>query len=99
MFKFNHHVFKRTINNLKHHVHRGYHHVKNIANNIDYGVGIAKDAYKILEPVIREYAGHHHGNINSHALKALSGCESLRINVLDANHHATTVGSKLSGLI
>ena len=99
MFKFNHHVFKRTINNLKHHVHRSYHHVKNIAGHIDHGISIAKDAYKILEPVINTYAGHHSGHIHSHALKALSGYESLRNNVLDANHHATTVGSKLSGLI
>ena len=40
--KFNAHQFKRTLNNLKHHAHRGYHHVKHIAGNIDYGVSVAK---------------------------------------------------------
>jgi hypothetical protein len=95
---FNKHHFKQTIGNLKHHLGRGYHHVKNIANNIDYGVSIEKEAYKILEPVIREYPNHHH-NIHHHAMKAISGYESLRNNVLDANHHVATVGSKLGGLI
>jgi len=96
--KFNHHHFRHTINNLKHHINRGYHHVKNIAGHIDHGIHIAKDIYKVLEPVLREY-NPHHGHIHGHALKALSGYESLRNNVLDANHHAVTVGSKLGGLI
>ena len=96
--KFNKHYFKHTLGNLKHHVQRGYHHLKQIGHNIDYGVHVAKDIYKILEPVIKEYHPGHH-QLHNHAIKALSGYESLRNNVLDANHHATTVGSKLSGLI
>ena len=95
--KFNAHQFRRTLNNLKHHVHRGYHHVKNIAGNIDYGVSVAKQAYKILEPVINQYAGGH--NIHHHAMKALNSYETLRNNVMDANHNVANVGSKLGGLI
>lgn len=96
--KFNHNHFKQTIGNLKHHLGRGYHHLKRVGHNIDYGVSIAKEAYKILEPVIKEYSGHHH-QIHNHAMKAISGYESLRNNVMEANHHVATVGSKLGGLI
>ena len=96
--KFSPHHFRHTMNNLKNHLNRGYHHVKHFAHNIDYGVSVAKDIYKVLEPVLREY-NPHHGHIHNHALKALSGYESLRNNVLDVNHHAVTVGSKISGLI
>ena len=95
--KFNAHHFRRTLNNLKLHAHRGYHHVKNIAGNIDYGVSIAKQAYKILEPVINEY--HPTNQLAHHAMKALNSYETLRNNVMDANHHVVTVGSKLGGLI
>ena len=96
--KFNKHQFRQTIGNLKHHLGRGYHHVKNIAGHIDHGVSIAKEAYKILEPVIQAYSGHHH-QISHHAMKALSGYESLRNNVMEANNHVTSVGSKLGSLI
>ena len=52
--KFNKNQFKRTFSNLKNHAIHGYHHMKNIAHNIDYGVSVAKDVYRILEPVIKE---------------------------------------------
>ena len=74
--------------------------MKNIANNIDYGVHVAKEAYKILEPVIRDYAGHHSANqLHHHTMKAISGYEHLKNNVLDANHHALTIGGKFGGLV
>ena len=98
--KFNKHQFRQTINNLKHHLGRGYHHVNNIAGHIDHSFHVAKEAYKILEPVIREYSGHHSAShIHNHAMKAISGYEHIKNNVLDANHHIVTTGSKLGGLI
>ena len=96
--KFNKHHFRNTLNGLKHHIGRGYHHVKNIASHIDHGIHVEKDIYKILEPVIKEYHPGHQ-QLHHHAIKALSGYESLRNNVMDANHHVVTAGAKLGGLI
>ena len=79
--KFNKHQFRQTINNLKHHLGRGYHHVKNIAGHIDHSFHVAKEAYRILEPVIRDYASHHSANVvNNHAMKAISGYEHIKNN-------------------
>ena len=96
--KFNHHHFRHTVNNLKHHIHRGYHHVKHIAHQIDYGVHVAKDIYKILEPVLKEY-NPNHGHIHHYAMKALSGYENLRNQALEVNNQIHHVGHKLSGLV
>ena len=95
--KFNKNVFNRTISNLKNHLGNGYHHVKNIAHHIDHGFSVAKEVYKVLEPVIREYGGHH--QLHGHAMKAISGYENLRNQAMEAHHHVSTVGHKLSGLV
>ena len=95
--KFNKHVFKRTMSNLKSHIQHGYHHVKNIASHIDHGFSVAKEVYRVLEPVIKEYAGNN--NIHGHAIKAISGYENLRNQAMEAHHHVSTVGHKLSGLV
>lgn len=96
--KFNRHHFRQTLANLKHHAITGYQHLKHIGHNIDYGVQIGKHIYKTLEPVIKEYSGHHHA-IHNHAIKAISGYENLRNQAMDANHHLSTIGHKLSGLL
>ena len=95
--KFNKNVFKRTVSNLKHSIHHGYRNVKTIAGHIDHGFSVAKEIYKVLEPVIREYSGNN--QLHSHAMKAISGYESLRNKALEANHHVAHVGNKLSGLV
>ena len=97
MFKFNKHVFKRTMSNLKHHIGNGYNHVKNIAGHIDHGFSVAKEVYRVLEPVIKEYSGNNH--IHGHAIKAISGYENLRNQSMEAHHHVSTVGHKISGLV
>ena len=94
--KFNKHQFKHTISNIKNHIGNGYHHVKNIAGHIDHGFSVAKQIYRVLEPVIKEYSGH---NLHGHAMKAITGYENLRNQAMEANHHATNIGHKLSGLI
>ena len=65
--------------------------------HIDHGVSVAKDIYRVLEPAISAYAGNH--NLHGHAMKALTGYESLRSQAMEANNHVTTIGNKLSGLI
>ena len=97
MFKFNTCFCHRTMSNLKHHIGNGYHHVKHIAHQVDHGFSVAKEIYKVLEPVIREYSGNNH--VHHHAMKAISGYENLRNQAMEANHHVSTVGHKLSGLL
>ena len=95
--KFNKHVFQRTISNLKHTIGMRYQHAKHIAHQVDHGFSVAKEIYKVLEPVIREYSGNNH--LHNHAMKAISVYENLRNQAMEANHHVSTVGNKLSGLV
>jgi len=97
MFKYNKHVFHKTISNLKHHIGKGYHQVKHIAGQVDHGFSVAKEIYKVLEPVIREHSGNN--SLHNHAMKAISGYENLRNQAMEANHHVSTVGHKLPGLL
>ena len=94
--KFNKHVFQRTMQNVKGHIGNGYHHLKKIAGNIEHGVHIAKQVYSVLEPVIRHAAGN---NIHHNAMKAISGYESIRNKVAEADHHVSNIGHKLGGIL
>ena len=40
--KITKHNFRQTLRKLENHIQTGYHHVKQIGNNIDYGVSVAK---------------------------------------------------------
>ena len=71
--------------------------MKHIAHHIDHGFSVAKQVYRVLEPAINVYAGNH--NIGNNVMKAISGYENLRNQAMEANHHVTTIGHKLSGLI
>ena len=57
---------------------------------------MAKQVYKVLEPVIKSYSGNSFGN---HAMKALSGYESIRNKAVEANNTISNVGHKLGELI
>ena len=94
--KFNRHVFHRTMQNVKSHIGNGYHAMKQIAHNIDHGVHVAKQIYSVVEPVIRHVVGN---NMHHQAMKAISGYESLRNKVAEADHHVSSVGHKLKGLV
>ena len=95
--KFNKNVFHRTMQNVKSHIGNGYSAIKHIAHNIDHGVHIAKQIYSVVEPVIRHVAGNN--NLHRHAMNALSGYESLRNKVAEADNHVANVGHKLKGLV
>ena len=41
--KFNKMHFHRTVGNLKQHLGRGYHHLKNVAGHIDHGFSSKAD--------------------------------------------------------
>jgi hypothetical protein len=97
MEKFSQHIFNRTLRNVKNHVGNGYQHLKRIAHTVHHGFTIAKQAYAIVEPVIRHIAGNNH--IHQHAMKAIGGYENLRDKVVEANHHVVNAGHKLGGLV
>jgi hypothetical protein len=97
--KVNHHVIRQTLNNLKRGIHTGYHHVKTIGHHINHGVNVAKHAYSILEPVIKELAPQAHHNIHNNVMKGISHYENLRNNVQEANNHVSSVSHKLKGLL
>ena len=97
MEKFNKNILHRTLKNVKSHIGNGYNHLKHIAHSIDHGFKIAKQAYSIVEPIIRQYAGNN--NMHTNVMKTISGYESLRNKVVEANHQVEHSGHKLSGLI
>ena len=91
------HIFQRTLRNVKSHIGNTYNHMKNVAHTVNHGFNIAKQAYAIVEPVIRHIAGNNH--INHHAMKAIGGYENLRDKVVEANHHVVNAGGRLGGLV
>ena len=93
MEKSNKYVFHRTLRNIKSHIGNG----KNIAHTIDHGINIAKQAYSIVEHVIRHVAGNYH--IHHHAMKAIGGYEDIRKKVIEANHHVVNADGRLGGLV
>ncbi len=97
MVKFSMDIFNRTLRNVKSHIGNGYNHLKNIAHTVNHGFNIAKQAYAIVEPVIRHIAGNN--NLHHHAMKAIGGYENLRNQVVEANHHVVNAGQKLGGLV
>ena len=97
MEKFNSHSFNRTLRNVKNHIGNSYNHLKNIAHTVNNGFNIAKQAYAIVEPVIRHIAGNNH--LHHHAMKAIGGYENLRDKVVEANHHVVNAGGRLGGLV
>ena len=97
MEKFNSHIFNRTLRNVKSHIGNSYNHLKNIAHTVNHGFNIAKQAYAIVEPVIRHIAGNN--NFHHHAMKTIGGYENLRDKVVEANHHVVNAGHKLGGLV
>ena len=93
--KMNHLNLHRLYRNVKSGLVSGYHHTKNIFNHVDHAVKVGKHIYNAVEPLINRYAGNHHQAINDHVMKGLSGYESLRNKVLDANDHVQSVAGHL----
>ena len=95
--KFNRNVFQRTMQSVKSHIGNGYQKLKHVASNIDHGVHIAKQVYSVVEPVIRHVTGSN--TIHHNAMKAISGYESIRNKMTEANHHVSNIGHKLGGIL
>ena len=76
--KINRNSIRNILNNVKSHLHSGYHNTKSFLNHIDTGVRTAKQLYTIVEPIIEAYAGHNHRNIHKHVMNGLSGYEKIK---------------------
>ena len=91
----NHLNLHRLYRNVKSGLVSGYHHTKNVLGHVDKAVNIGKHIYNAVEPLINRYAGNHRQAISDHVMKGLSGYESLRNKVLDANDHVQSVAGHL----
>ena len=90
----------RLFNNVKSHLHRGYHTTKHILNHVDHGVRVAKELYSTFEPIIKEVAGHHHHQaIHNNVMKAVSGYDTIKSKVLDAGHHVDQISHASNKLL
>ena len=93
--KFNAHHLRKAYQNIKSGIMSGYHHVKNVLGHVDHAVNIGKKIYHAVEPLINRYAENHHKAINDHVVHGLSGYESMRNKVLDANDHVQQITGHL----
>jgi hypothetical protein len=98
MFKVTHHSIRQTLQNVKKGIHSAYTHAKTIGSHIHEGVSTAAHIYNTVAPVLKEYAPHHAKELHHTVSNLATGYSSLRNKVMEANHHANHVGSKLSGL-
>jgi len=97
MEKFNKNIFHRTLKNVKSHLTNGYNHMKHVAGTIDHGFNIAKQAYSIVEPIIRQATGNNH--IHNNIMKTIGNYESMRNQVIESNNQIVNVGQRLGNLI
>ena len=75
-----------NLNKAKKHIGNKYVESKRLLHNIDHGVRLTKKVYSAVAPVINSLAGNEHfSKINKHAMKAISGYDNIRKNVID-NH-------------
>ena len=72
-----HHHFNRA----KDFLGKAYHHTRNFLGDIDDGVRTFKNIYSAVAPVLDSY-GLNAGK-NSHIMKALSGYDTIRNNVVE----------------
>ena len=89
------HTLRKAYQNVKTGLTSGYHHVKNVLNHVDSAVKFGKHVYRAVEPLINRYAENHHRAINDNVMKGLSGYESMRNKVIDANDHVQQITGHL----
>ena len=97
--KFTNKHFNHILRNVKSHVRSGYHHTKSFLNHFDRGISTAKQIYSVIEPLIKEVAGHHqHKQIHNHVMTGLSNYEKIKKQVIDGHEEMNHVGKKLMHL-
>ena len=69
-------------NKAKNFLGSAYHHTKNFLGDVDQGVRTVKSIYGAVAPILESYGVHTN---NKHIMKAVSGYDSIRHNVME-NH-------------
>ena len=78
-----------NFNKAKKNIGNKYVEGKRLLHNIDHGVKIAKKVYGAVAPVINSLAGNENfSKINKHAMKAISGYDNIRKNVMEGHDQA-----------
>ena len=76
-----HHVMNQ-LNKAKDFIGNAYNHTKNFLGHVDNGVRIVKHVYGAVAPILESYGVEPK---NKHIMKALSGYDNIRSNVME-NH-------------
>lgn len=74
-----------------------FHQAQRIGGAIDKGMGIAKRAYGIVAPALREF-GVNTGQMDRMADKGFTGYNQLRDRVVQGNEIATRTVGRLAGI-
>ena len=90
--KLNKHHVARGVNNAKNLIGQAYHGTRNMMGNVDSGVRAFKQFYGAVAPVLESY-GVPTGN--KQVMKALSGYDSIRGQVMDGHDRVMGDVSKL----
>jgi len=72
----------RHFNKAKDFIGNAYHHTKNFLGDVDQGVRTIKNIYGAVSPILESYGVNTN---NKHVMKAVSGYDSIRHNVME-NH-------------
>ena len=98
--KINSDYIKHNLNKAKNFIGHHYTQGKRIAHHIDHGFHIAKKVYGAVAPVLDALAGNgKFTKFNKHAMKAISGYDNIRKNVMEGHDQAEhNVNQTLSNL-
>ena len=91
------HRFVHRLNSVKGFGRNVYHHAHRIGGAIDKGMGMAKRAYGIVAPALREF-GVNTGQMDKIADKSFTGYNHLRDKVVQGNEIATRTAGRLAGI-
>ena len=91
------HRFAHHLQSAKDFGRNVYHHAHRVGSAIDKGMGMAKRAYGIVAPALREF-GVNTSQLNRAADKGFTGYNQLRDRVVQGNEIATRTAGRLAGI-
>jgi hypothetical protein len=95
--KFNRHSISQAIGKTKDFVGKAYSTTKNVLSDVDTGIRMAKQVYSIASPVLQTVLGENYNKGNKYLMKGLSGYDSLRNKVMEADEQAQHHYSQVAG--
>ena len=91
--KITKHTVNHHFNKAKAFLGNAYHHTKNFLGDIDHGVRTFKHVYGALAPVLESYGV----NPNKHVMKALTGYDNIRGQVMEGHDRVMNDINKVKG--